>query len=274
MPITSTIQQGTLSLAAVTPGNSAIGDAAAAGTSASVARADHVHGREAAGTAGASAVGDTAAAGSATTVARSDHRHSREAFGTPVNIDASLTSLSAGSLTTVARADHVHTVSKVPVLIASTTLASAASSYTFTNIPQTYTHLKLYASYKSTYTGTLDYGGIYLNTDGTSTMKYANAYSTNGLNNYWDTCPTHGTGNKVAYHCWMYMDIGNYTSGQYKIMSARGTYNYTASGSASYSTIDWGGGQIWLDVTAISAMKLFLNNAFASGSQFWLYGIP
>ena len=122
MPITSTIQQGTLSLAAVTPGNSAIGDAAAAGTSASVARADHKHGREASGTPGASAVGDTASTGSATTVALSDHRHSREAFGTPVNIDASLTSLSTGSLTTVARADHVHTVSKVPVLLASTTL--------------------------------------------------------------------------------------------------------------------------------------------------------
>lgn len=88
-----------------TPGSSAIGDTAAAGTATTVSRSDHVHGREAAGTPGASAVGDTASAGVATTVARSDHRHSREAFGTPVALSASVTD---GSATTVARSDHQH----------------------------------------------------------------------------------------------------------------------------------------------------------------------
>lgn len=62
-----------------TPGSSALGDAAAQGSSASVARLDHVHGREAFGTPGSSAAADTVSAGAATTVARSDHRHGREA---------------------------------------------------------------------------------------------------------------------------------------------------------------------------------------------------
>jgi hypothetical protein len=136
-----------------TPGSSAIGDTAAAGTATTVSRSDHVHGREAAGTPGASAVGDTASAGSATTVARSDHRHSREAFGTPVNIDASLTSLSTGSLTTVARADHVHTVTNACVLISSVTLASAAATITLSNIPSTFRMLMVDLHGRSAKTG-------------------------------------------------------------------------------------------------------------------------
>lgn len=52
--------------------------AAAEGTNAAVARADHKHDVSSAA-AGASAFGDSAAEGTATALARSDHRHSREA---------------------------------------------------------------------------------------------------------------------------------------------------------------------------------------------------
>lgn len=52
--------------------------AAAEGTNAAVARADHKHDVSSAA-AGASAFGDSAAEGTATSLARSDHRHSREA---------------------------------------------------------------------------------------------------------------------------------------------------------------------------------------------------
>lgn len=164
-----------MSFAATTPGNSAIGDTAAAGTSSSVARADHKHGREASGTAGASAVGDTASAGSATTVALSDHRHSREAFGTPVNIDASLTSLSAGSLTTVARADHVHTVSKVPVLLATTTLSSNSSAVNFNSFSSSYTAIEVRYLARSTYTGQI--GDLWFRVNSLSTSIYYSSYS-------------------------------------------------------------------------------------------------
>jgi hypothetical protein len=88
-----------------TPGNSAVGDSAAQGSSASVARLDHVHGRESFAIPGPSAVGDSAAAGSASTVAHSDHVHGREAFATPTDLG---NANAAGSAATVPHADHVH----------------------------------------------------------------------------------------------------------------------------------------------------------------------
>jgi len=91
-----------------TPGSSAVGDSAAAGTATTVARSDHTHGREAFATPGASAVADTASAGSATTVARSDHRHSREAFGTTITALTIGGTAVAGTSTGVAREDHKH----------------------------------------------------------------------------------------------------------------------------------------------------------------------
>ena len=245
------------------------------GTSASPALADHVHAMPGSAVAGASAVGDTAATGSATTISRSDHKHSREAFGTPIAVTGGATAAS-GSATTIARSDHVHSTASMPVLLASTTLGSAAASYTFSSIPQTYTHLKLYFSTKSTTSGTLDYAGIYLNTDGLSTLKYANNYSTNGLNNYFDVCPFHGAGNKVAYHTIGYCTFENYTSLNYKPILANALYNSTATASPSYSISGHTVSQLWLDTTAISAVKILLTSGanLAAGSQFWLYGYP
>lgn len=91
------------------PGNSAIGDAAAAGTSRYASHLDHKHGREAAAIAGASAVGDTAATGSGPTVSYSDHRHAREAFAAPSNLAPGIAA-STGVATTIPHSDHVHAV--------------------------------------------------------------------------------------------------------------------------------------------------------------------
>jgi hypothetical protein len=272
MPITSTIQQGTLSLAAVTPGNSAIGDAAAAGTSASVARADHVHGREAAGTAGASAVGDTAAAGSATTVARSDHRHSREAFGTPVNLDASVTSLSAGSLTTVARADHVHTVSKVPVLIGSTNITTTTASYTFSSISQSYATLWIVASYRGDATnatyGTMwtlgqfngDTGANYVTGDGASQTSIVIGYTALSNNFY----PSSTTANMTILPC-------------YSLTTVHKPCTVLYSGNSSAASAQMGGGVtggIWLSTSAITSIKIFPGwGNFRAGTTISLYGL-
>ena len=275
MPITSTIQQGTLSLAAVTPGNSAIGDAAAAGTSASVARADHKHGREASGTPGASAVGDIASAGTASTIARSDHVHGREAFGTPVNIDASLTSLSAGRLATVARADHVHTVSKVPVLIASTTLASDAASLTFSNIPQTYTHLLIYFQVRITGTagGALEWlkmrcngdtGNNYWDgaTNAVNTMGHFGSINTS--TNY-DTAFSCGSGNIYNYRNTLsYKSFGSY----YSSWNNSTTGISGANWPTNYSS--------WRSTSAVTSVTFINTNSYnlIAGSNIQIYGIP
>lgn len=271
MPITSTIQQGTLSLAAVTPGNSAIGDAAAAGTSASVARADHKHGREASGTPGASAVGDTASAGTASTIARSDHVHGREAFGTPVNIDASLTSLSTGSLTTVARADHVHTVSKVPVLLWSTTLGSAAASISIANIPATYINLLVLSYIKSTAAAVNPQTRMTYNSDvyGTGT-KYDDqtgaglSYLLHGF--------SHGSTNYLPYHTGMRTMIYNYAN-TFSYKMALSEYSCNVA-----TTLSLAGGyavSYWRDTSAISTVKIQLESGnIAAGSAISVYGYP
>lgn len=72
------------SLSFGTPGSSAVGDVIAAGVATSVARSDHVHGREAFGAVTAeTSFGISASNGVASTVTRSDHTH-----GTPAHTAA------------------------------------------------------------------------------------------------------------------------------------------------------------------------------------------
>lgn len=257
-----------------TPGSSAIGDTAAAGTATTVSRSDHVHGREAAGTPGASAVGDTASAGVATTVARSDHRHSREAFGTPVNIDASLTSLSAGSLTTVARADHVHTVSKVPVLLASTKLNSNQASVTFSNIPQTFTHLQVYIHARTTVTGgPLEELMIRVNGD-TGSNYYGNSTTTYlyGLANTASAYPTTGA---VTFTAGVGM-IYNYANilGSYaKMWTVLGT---CAGSTTALVSTQFLANSTWNSTAAVTSISFAssIGGSLVTGSLFELIGIP
>ena len=245
------------------------------GTSASPALADHVHAMPGSAVAGASAVGDTAATGSATTVALSDHRHSREAFGTPVVVNGQTTSLATGSLTTLARADHVHTVSNVPVLLASTTLSSAAASYTFSSIPSTYTHLQIMYMARGTGTsGAVDLLAYQYNSDATSNYRgSANtsltslawvAYMANA-NTLYSSQPSVGT--TTFYY---YAD----TSSGFAKRAINLYDSETATSSPSPFTTPWG--MAWYTTnTAINAIKINISAGnFVSGSKFALYGIP
>ena len=248
-----------------TPGSSAIGDTAAAGTATTVARSDHVHGREAAGTPGASAVGDTASAGSATTVTRSDHRHSREAFGTPVAVDGQVTSLSTGSLTSVARADHVHTLSNAFRVLASTTTSSNATSIVFSNIPQTYKTLLLVWQGRASAAVTLT--GIVAQYNGDTAANYDNGYGANrsnlhvafstGASTYWASAT--GTGVMVIHD---YAQTTFYKS----------SFSFGGSSNNSTSTYSHAGmsthGQ-WRSTAAITSITLIVESGgyFVNGSS-------
>lgn len=78
-------------------------------------------------TVGTSAVGDTAAEGSAATVARSDHRHAREAFGAVTSQTSFGAASTNGTATTLARADHTHGTPANPVPAYSGTVANDTS---------------------------------------------------------------------------------------------------------------------------------------------------
>ena len=255
-----------------------IGGTVVTGAAASVANSAHAHAMPGSAVAGASAVGDTAATGSATTVALSDHRHSREAFGTPVVVNGQTTALATGSLTTLARADHVHTVSNVPVLLASATLTSAAISYTFSSIPQTYKHLELSYMGKSVHNISNDPDLMYLLFNGDTAANYRSSFSPStprtslpviGLINsgtsFLSSQPCEGT--IRIYH------YANTTNGWYK--QAINTWNYEAGfATGSAYTAVWY--ESWdITNTAISTVTINLVRAnWAAGTQFALYGYP
>jgi len=258
------------------PGSSAVGDSAAAGTATTAARSDHVHGREAFGTPGASAVADTASAGTATTVARSDHRHSREAFGTPVAVTGGATAAS-GSATTLARSDHVHSTASMPVLLASTTLASDAASISISSIPQTYQSLEMRFTLKSTVTGGATEEG-YLRFNGDSTSNYVGAYgngatlSTAVLLKFISTASvsasaSFSTGSVI---------IQNYTNTSGSIRKAvLGTVTYNTNTTNNEISPWFTNGQ-WLSSSAITSLAVSMSSAFnvKAGSSIQLYGYP
>lgn len=261
-----------------TPGSSAIGDTAAAGTATTVARSDHKHGREASGTPGASAVGDTASAGTATTVALSDHRHSREAFGTPVNIDASLTSLSAGSLTTVARADHVHTVSNTMVFLGRATASSSVTGITVSNLPTTYNSLAIYVTHR-TDASTLATAAVALRFNGDTGTNYGHDGTANET---WlaSTQSSYASSTTSTYAVTKYHVFNANSTSVWKAvdyvasMYTAGSGDFGGAGNYSGSTANTGGH--WKSTAAITSVTLTVLNSknIVSGSSITVYGLP
>ena len=247
-------------------GASAVGDTAATGSATTVALSDHRHSREAFAVAGASAVGDTAATGTATTISRSDHKHGREAFGTPVVVNGQTTSLATGSLTTLARADHVHTVSNVPVLLASTTLGSAAASVTVSSIPGTSDTLWVQVICKSTVATWQDSWNLRINGD-TGSNYYWNGSSVTSvpLANCVGSTFASSSPPFVSADMW----ISNYTSSSRKAFHSR---CLTSSDSSFNLTINQYGG-LWTSTAAVTSLTFIMQGGnFAVGSSVLVWG--
>ena len=90
-----------------TPGNITPDDAAAAGSSANVARIDHVHGFSCAAPSGSHVPDCSNAEGSATTMVRSDHVHAL-ACASPADGSLAAANAEGSSASSFARADHAH----------------------------------------------------------------------------------------------------------------------------------------------------------------------
>jgi len=240
----------------------------ATGTSTSPALADHVHAMPGSATAGASAVGDTAATGTATTVALSDHRHSREAFGTPVVVNGQTTSLATGSLTTLARADHVHTMSNVPALLASTTLGSDTASFTWSSIPQTYTHLQVHTSSRTSTASAAPADCFEFNGDTSSSYRTV----TDALFSCTYTLVHHGSTNYYAADLSPAITvINNYTGATFKHIFTSFAVNLDTTAN-NLATGSWHG--LWRNTAAITSIRILTGGVFRAGSRFFLYGFP
>ena len=153
--------------------------------------------------------------------------------------------------------------------IATTTLGSAASSYTFSSIPSTYTDLVLVASgLGSANTGVgmqfnndtgTNYSGIFLEGNGTTAVseRQTSAGSIRvAWNSLWDT-------STIAN---IVINIQNYSNTTtYKTSINR------SNNSARYAEAIVG---LWRSTAAINSIKLSGSSAnFAAGSTFTLYGI-
>jgi hypothetical protein len=241
----------------------------ATGTSTAPALADHVHAMPGSAIAGASAVGDTAATGTATTVALSDHRHSREAFGTPGAVTGGATAAS-GSATTLARSDHVHSTASMPVLLASTTLASDTASFTWSSISSAYTNLEVRAAARSDVAQVTDFIQTRYNGDTGSNYRTV----TDAPNTRLYLSPIHGATNAYASHLSPSIHIiNNYKSTTYKHVYSIWAVNLDGTANALTSA-SWHG--VWMNTSAITSITLAPANGtiFKSGSTFQLYGLP
>ena len=157
--------------------------------------------------------------------------------------------------------------------IATTTLSSAAASYTFSSISGSYTDLVLVANFQMSVApdyspfqvgnGSIDTGANYSYTElignGTSALSSRSssvAYGSSAAVNV-------ATGND----CMFILQLQNYSNtSTYKTMLSRGS----VAASQTRTSVN-----LWRSTAAINTIKLynFYGGNFASGSTFTLYGI-
>ena len=164
-------------------------------------------------------------------------------------------------------------------LIASQTLASNASSYTFSSIPNTYTHLVLVANWKAL---AAQYG-MFISFNGTTSgqNQYSYVYilselgsTGTGVGYPISTRDTIGMGyngaGSAAFDGVLKVYIPFYTSSYTKTVTYR-------SGSGDYYDNIQGFGN-WSGTGAINSIRIAIDGfanrtSFTTGSKFYLYGI-
>jgi hypothetical protein len=154
--------------------------------------------------------------------------------------------------------------------IATTTLASTASSYTFSSIAGTYTDLVLVASIKSS---TNSYAQMYVNGDNAGT-----AYSQTTLTGDGSSATSARNPNAPVNYLAQSnnIDATNFTPYTINIQNYANTNVYktwlTRAGSASFATNATV--SLWRSTSAITSITIQLNSGtLAVGTTFTLYGI-
>ena len=149
--------------------------------------------------------------------------------------------------------------------IATTTLGSAASSYTFSSIPSTYTDLVLIVYTKSASTDNLA-----IQVNGDTGTNYSNTYisgngstAISGRNTSVSQAYITGTGTSFGTSIINFQNYANTTT--YKTFIGRGSWtDYQVRASAA----------LWRSTSAISSITvLCTGDNFQTGSTFTLYGI-
>ena len=161
-------------------------------------------------------------------------------------------------------------------------LTTAGSSFTFNNIPQTYTDLKVIMSFKDNSTNTGSYMTSVINSDGGTNYSYTMLYQS--IVDY-GTSVIAGRGSNETYHAWarfatsatafggayttIEIDYPNYTSNTFKQVHAG--ISTPSNSSTTYSSAQYA--QLWRSNTPIKSIQFGSPSVYANGSTATLYGI-
>ena len=153
--------------------------------------------------------------------------------------------------------------------IATTTLGSSATSYTFSSIPGTYTDLVLVASIVTNAT----YGGLGIQVNGDTGTNYSTTFingtgSSATSNRYSNATQAYvydsTVQNQVSPAIYNFQNYGNTTT--YKTFVGR--WNSTGSSDRVNGSVS-----LWRSTAAITSINLFANGTWQSGTTLTLYGI-
>ena len=162
----------------------------------------------------------------------------------------------------------------VPVLLASTTLASDTATISFTSIVGTYKHLKLIGSLRSSYAGPYDLLRAIINSD-TAGNYYSN--QDGSVSTEWRWAVVSAATDYLASAGNGSFDInlpGYASTSAYKFFTSFMSHPYSTTSTRAININYFGG--YWLSTTAITsiALSLAIGGNFKSGGIVSLYGYP
>ena len=166
--------------------------------------------------------------------------------------------------------------------IATTTLTEAAASITFSNIPQTYKHLKLFGRMRTDREDSSDSVHMIFNSSSVA------AYYLQSISAYGTTLDSSGSGADVKFSLYRApsstapansfsaneLTIYDYADTTYfkRVISQAGRHHSDSGSSSTVIAFRWG---IWSNTAAITAITFSPSTGpnFAIGSSYTLYGI-
>jgi hypothetical protein len=161
--------------------------------------------------------------------------------------------------------------------IATTTLGSSATSYTFSSIPQTYKDLVLIIFASTNHTDNGARGYIQFNTDtGSSNNNYSDTWvggngssATSSRDTLQDFIAYGVLGNSSTNFTIQIVNIQNYSnSTTYKTTLSRSSNPSTAGNNGLRATVG-----LWRNTATVNTLTLKCDSSYLSGSTFTLYGI-
>jgi len=149
--------------------------------------------------------------------------------------------------------------------IATSTLTSAAATFTFTSIPSTYTDLIIVLN--GAITSGLSSLGIQYNSNGTG-YSYTRLQGNGTTASSSRATGDDAVGFVAQDSCMTTIQINNYSnSTTYKTAISRTNSNYSSDGrTGSYVSL-------WQNTAAITSIRLATSSTFVAGTNFTLYGI-